>query len=100
MGMRRQKKDIEWQAVRDWHLQQAKNRFRSLEKLFLTGERDKDIYGITTADGIYLNGRLLYQKGTVKRNTCHAMAMTISHAIPLTSMPFWARTDGSQLMTL
>ena len=40
-----------------------KNRFRSLEKLFLTGERDKDIYGITTADGIYLNGRLLYQKG-------------------------------------
>lgn len=57
------KKDIEWQAVRDWHLQQAKNRFRSLEKLFLTGERDKDIYGITTADGIYLNGRLLYQKG-------------------------------------
>lgn len=57
------KKDIEWQAVRDWHLQQAKDRFRSLEKLFLTGERDKDIYGTVTENGISLNGTLIYRKG-------------------------------------
>ena len=46
------KKDIVWQAMRDWRILGARKHFQSLEKLSLTGERDKDIYGMVTEEGI------------------------------------------------
>lgn len=57
------KKDIEWQAINDWILLKAKERFKSLEKLFATGQRDRDIYGTVTEDGILHLGELIYRKG-------------------------------------
>ena len=57
------KKDIEWQAANDWRLLKAKERFKSLEKLFTTGERDDGIRGVVTNDGILYLGDLIYQKG-------------------------------------
>ena len=57
------KKDIEWKAINDWHLLNARKHFRSLEKLFLTGERDKNTYGIVTEDGILYGKKLIYVKG-------------------------------------
>ncbi len=57
------KKDIEWQAINDWHLLNVKKRFRSLEKLFITGERDKNTYGIVTEEGILYGKKLIYVKG-------------------------------------
>ena len=56
------KKDIEWQALYDWKLLKAKERFKSLEKLFTTGQRDKDIYGEVTEDGILYLEELVYRK--------------------------------------
>ena len=56
------KKDIEWQALYDWKLLKAKERFKSLEKLFTTGQRDKDIYGTVTEDGILYLEELVYRK--------------------------------------
>ena len=57
------KKDIEWQMINNWYLLNAKNRFCSLEKLFLTGERDEHIYGTVTEDGIEFLNKLIYVKG-------------------------------------
>lgn len=57
------KKDIDWQAIKDWHLKRAISRFESLEKLFLTGERDENIRGEVTEEGIMFYNRLLYSKG-------------------------------------
>lgn len=57
------KKDIEWQAITNWHLLNVRKHFCSLEKLFLTGERDKDILGIVTEDGILYDKKLIYEKG-------------------------------------
>lgn len=37
--------------------------FKSLEKLFATGQRDRDIYGTVTEDGILHLGELIYRKG-------------------------------------
>lgn len=56
------KKDIEWQALNDWMLLEAKGHFKGLEKLFTTGQRDKGIYGEVTEDGILYQGELVYQK--------------------------------------
>ncbi|MCM1188558.1 MAG: hypothetical protein NC541_04585 [bacterium] len=56
------KKDIEWQVLSDWMLMEAKEHFKSLKKLFATGQRDKDIYGEVTEDGILYRGELIYQK--------------------------------------
>ena len=57
------KKDIDWQAIKDWHLKRAISRFESLEKLFLTGERDENIRGEVTEEGIMFYNHLLYSKG-------------------------------------
>lgn len=62
------KKDIEWQTITDWQLLRAKNRFCSLKKLFLTGERDEGIYGAVTEDGIVNCNKLIYQKGETEEN--------------------------------
>lgn len=62
------KKDIEWQAMRDWRILGARKHFQSLEKLFLTGERDKDIYGMVTEEGIVNCGRLIYEKGETEEH--------------------------------
>jgi len=62
------KKDIEWQAMRDWRILGARKHFQSLEKLSLTGERDKDIYGMVTEEGIVNCGRLIYEKGETEEH--------------------------------
>lgn len=50
-------------SINDWILLKAKERFKSLEKLFATGQRDRDIYGTVTEDGILHLGELIYRKG-------------------------------------
>lgn len=62
------KKDIEWQAMKEWILFCAKKRFYSLEKLFLTGERDENIYGIVTDKGILCGKKLIYEKNETEEH--------------------------------
>lgn len=57
------KKDIEWQVIKEWHLQKQKEHFKNLETLFMTGERAKDLSGSVTEDGILFCGKLIYKKG-------------------------------------
>ena len=38
------KKDIEWAAMKDWYLQQAKKKFRELEAMFVTGSMEQEKY--------------------------------------------------------
>ena len=56
------KKDIEWQAMAGWRLSCAKKQFHSLEKLFLTGEREDGIHRIITDKGILYGKKLIYEK--------------------------------------
>lgn len=56
------KKDIEWQAMRDWQNKQREESFARLERYFLTGECDKEIHGVRTEDGISFGGEYLYHK--------------------------------------
>lgn len=56
------KRDIEWKVMADWYILTAKKKFHSLEKLFLTGERDDNIRGIVTDTGVVYDGELIYKK--------------------------------------
>lgn len=57
------KKDIEWAEMKELRLQEEKDHFKSLETLFTTGKRAKDLGGIVTEDGIVLCNKLIYKKG-------------------------------------
>ena len=56
------KKDIQWQAMRDWRNLQAKERFLKLEKMFQSGIPDETVHRITE-EGIVCWGELIYRKG-------------------------------------
>ena len=56
------KKDIQWDAMRQWRNQQAKERFHKLEKMFQSGETDETVHRITE-EGIVCWGDLIYRKG-------------------------------------
>lgn len=56
------KKDIQWDAMRQWRNQQAKERFQKLEKMFQFGETDETVHRITE-EGIVCWGDLIYRKG-------------------------------------
>lgn len=56
------KKDIQWDAMRQWRNQQAKERFQKLEKMFQSGEIDETVHRITE-EGIVCWGDLIYRKG-------------------------------------
>ena len=56
------KKDIQWDAMRQWRNQQAKERFHKLEKMFQSGEIDETVHRITE-EGIVCWGDLIYRKG-------------------------------------
>ncbi len=56
------KRDIEWEVMADWYILTVKKKFQSLEKLFLTGERDDDIRGIVTDAGIEYDRELICKK--------------------------------------
>ena len=57
------KKDIDWQAIKNWHLKNSISNFEKLERFFLTGECDEGIRGTVTDEGIMYRDRLLYSKG-------------------------------------
>lgn len=56
------KKDIQWDAMRQWRNQQAEERFLQLEKMFQSGQIDFTVHHITE-DGIYAWGEQVYRKG-------------------------------------
>lgn len=56
------KKDIQWDAMRQWRNQQAEERFHKLEKMFQSGEADETVHRITE-EGIVCWGDLIYRKG-------------------------------------
>ena len=56
------KKDIQWDAMRQWRNLQAKERFCKLEKMFQSGETDETVHKITE-EGIVCWGDLIYRKG-------------------------------------
>lgn len=88
------KKDIEWQAMRDWRILGARKHFQSLEKLFLTGERDKDIYGMVTEEGIVNCGRLIYEKEKRKNTSLLTISSMNSNAIPSVFTHFFQTAVG------
>ena len=56
-------KDIEWQAMWDWHRARLQERFGELEGFFRTGERPRDIYGKRIEDGIWDGKSYMYRRG-------------------------------------
>ena len=57
------KKDIEWQVMRDWREKKARERFSKLEKIFLTGQYEKDFKGSVAPQGVLYYGEMVYFKG-------------------------------------
>lgn len=76
------KKDIEWQVMLDWEQQKAKVRFKRLEKLFTTGERDNGVSGTVTPDGILYYGKLIYKKDESEENYLQRMGYDTSIRYP------------------
>lgn len=58
------KKDIAWDAMRDWRNHKAAERFHNLERMFLAGKVDYDFHGEIVPDGVMRWGKLIYHKGT------------------------------------
>lgn len=56
------KKDIQWDAMRQWRNQKAKERFFCLEMMFQAGQTDEPYTHISEC-GIYSLGKLIYQPG-------------------------------------
>ena len=56
------KKDIAWDAMRDWRNQKAAERFHKLEQMFLAGKTDPDFHGEIVPDGVMHWGELVYRK--------------------------------------
>lgn len=56
------KKDIAWDAMRDWRTQKAAERFHKLEQMFLAGKTDPDFHGEIVPDGVMHWGELVYRK--------------------------------------
>ena len=87
------KKDIEWQTMRDWRILGARKHFQSLEKLSLTGERDKDIYGMVTEEGIVNCGS--FMKREKRKNTSLLTISSMdSNAIPSVFTHFFQTAVG------
>ncbi len=57
------KKDIAWQAMYDWELEQEKQRYARLVQAFETRTLPKKTYGTITEDGIQVFGEYVYHKG-------------------------------------
>lgn len=57
------KKDIEWQAMRDWNKKELTERFYQLEKMFREGKLEEDVYGRLTEEGILGWDGYLYHAG-------------------------------------
>ncbi len=56
------KKDIQWDMMRQWLNDQATKRFKKLEAMFISGEKDDTVHMITE-NGIISWGELIYRKG-------------------------------------
>ena len=56
------KKDIAWDAMRDWRNQKAAERLHKLEQMFLAGKTDPDFHGEIVPDGVMHWGELVYRK--------------------------------------
>ena len=57
------KKDIEWAAMKDWYLQQAKKKFRELEAMFIAGSMEQEKYLHVKDGGVYSFLTLIYKIG-------------------------------------
>lgn len=57
------KKDIEWQAMRDWIKKKLTEHFYQLEKMFHQGKLEEDVYGRITEEGILGWDGYLYHAG-------------------------------------
>lgn len=57
------KKDIEWQAMREWREKKARERFSKLEKIFVTGQYEEGFRGAITPQGVFYHGEMEYFKG-------------------------------------
>lgn len=57
------KKDIEWQAMRDWHRRDLARSYVKHRRFFLTGVNGSDTFGERVEDGICFGGKYLYHKG-------------------------------------
>ena len=56
------KKDIAWDAMRDWRNQKAAERFHKLEQMFLAGKTEPDFHGEIVPYGVMHWGELVYRK--------------------------------------
>ena len=57
------KKDIEWQAMRDWKTKEMSEQFCRLEKMFYAGSMDEGYHGEITGSGIVSWGEVIYRRG-------------------------------------
>ena len=56
------KKDIQWDAMRQWRNQQAEKHFHELEEMFQSGQVNPNSLFHITEDGIYRWGQQVYRK--------------------------------------
>ena len=96
------KKDIAWDAMRDWRNQKAAERFHKLEQMFLAGKTDPDFHGEIVPDGVMHWGELVYRKGSTLEEYLEGYGIPGSWKYPVGSHDIvdegqWLSKDDSVL---
>ena len=56
-------KDIQWDAIREYHRGLLEERYSKLKEIFQTGNPPQNFYGKCVEDGIWFGGKLVFRKG-------------------------------------
>lgn len=89
------KKDIAWQTMYDWELEQAKQCYARLVQAFETGTLPEEMHGIITEDGIRIFGELVYHKGETENQYLERYIKLKRKKYPINIYAFL--TDGRHL---
>ena len=77
------KKDIEWDTIKQWYLDQAKKRFASLEAMFVTGLMEPEKY-MEVKDGcVYHFLDLIYKIGETEEEYLNRVGITDNRKYPV-----------------
>ena len=61
------KKDIEWDVMRSWAIEKAKERYQELSNIFKTGIKPEQFFATITEEGIFNYSGELYLKGETEK---------------------------------
>lgn len=77
------KKDIQWDAMRQWRNQQAEKHFHELEEMFQSGHVNPNSLFHITKDGIYRWGQQVYRKDQTLQEFLEKFGIPASWKYPI-----------------